>query len=44
MDQPGNFAAWVAGVDEVYVYSFNGSWFDIGDFKSLEEANNYYKQ
>ncbi len=41
-DQPGNFIAWLAKNDPVFSYTFDGSWFDIGDFKSLEKANEFY--
>jgi len=42
-DQPGNFVAWLARKYKVFSYTFNGSWFDIGDFDSLELANKHYE-
>lgn len=44
MDQIGNFAAWLCNVEPVYGASLKGTWFDIGDFKSLENANTFYKK
>lgn len=43
-DQPGHFVAWLAKNEKVYAYSFDGTWFDIGDFKSLENADKQYRQ
>ncbi len=42
-DQPGNFVAWLYKREDVFAYVFDTAWFDIGDFKSLEEADRYYK-
>ncbi len=43
-DQPGNFVAWLHKESAVYGYAFDGSWFDIGDFKSLEKANEFFSK
>jgi len=43
-DQPGNFVAWISQKEAVYSYVFDGIWFDIGDFTSLENANVYFKK
>jgi glucose-1-phosphate thymidylyltransferase len=43
-DQPGNFVAWISKKEAVYSYVFDGIWFDIGDFTSLENANSYFKK
>ena len=42
-DQPGHFAAWLSRCSKVYAYSFDGHWFDVGDFDALERANIFYK-
>lgn len=42
-DQPGKYIAWLSKNDKVYCFSFAGTWFDIGDFDSLEKANEFYK-
>jgi glucose-1-phosphate thymidylyltransferase len=44
MDQIGNFAAWLCKLEPVYGVSLEGAWFDIGDFKSLENANAFYEK
>lgn len=41
-DQPGNFVAWLLANSQAYAHAFNGIWFDIGDFKSLENADVYF--
>ena len=42
-DQPGNFVSWLSRKKDVFTYVFDGVWFDIGDFKSLEKADLYFK-
>jgi len=42
-DQPGNFVVWLIANHAAFAYAFNGIWFDIGDFKSLEKADVYFK-
>ncbi len=37
-DSPGFFIEWLIEKMPVYAFTFNGHWFDIGDFESLEEA------
>jgi glucose-1-phosphate thymidylyltransferase len=39
-DQPGNYVAWLYKREPVYVYRFEGQWFDIGDANQLLEADN----
>lgn len=43
-DAMGFFVSWLIGKKNVYAYSFNGSWFDIGSFESLEEAETFYSE
>jgi len=42
-DQPGHYAAWLSRCYKVYAYPFDGHWFDVGDFDSLEKANLFFK-
>ncbi len=42
-DQPGHYAAWLSHKDKVFAYTFDGHWFDVGDFDSLEKANLFYE-
>lgn len=37
-DTSGGYIAWLRGRTEIYGYVFNGSWFDIGDYKYLNAA------
>lgn len=39
-DQPGNYVAWLHTREPVYVYRFDGGWYDIGDPEQLLEADN----
>jgi glucose-1-phosphate thymidylyltransferase len=41
-DQPGNFVAWLIKHYAAFAYTFDGLWFDIGDFQSLEKADKYF--
>ncbi|MDY6966389.1 MAG: nucleotidyltransferase family protein [Halobacteriota archaeon] len=43
-DAMGLFIAWLIKKRDVYAYSFEGRWFDIGGFESLEEAERYYSE
>ncbi|MDY6865843.1 MAG: nucleotidyltransferase family protein [Halobacteriota archaeon] len=43
-DAMGLFIAWLIGKRDVYAYSFEGSWFDIGSFDSLEDADKFYSE
>ena len=38
LDSIGNFIKWLAKNSNVYGYTFNGNWFDIGDIDSYTEA------
>ncbi len=40
-DSPGFFLSWLIKKMNVYAYKFNGRWFDIGDFTSLEKARKF---
>lgn len=37
-DTTGGYIAWLKGRTDIYGYVFNGSWFDIGDYKYLNAA------
>ena len=41
-DAPGYYIRWLHKQDKVYGYIFRGSWYDIGDMKSYQEANKVY--
>lgn len=43
-DAPGNLMKWLAGVDKLFGYVFAGSWYDIGDKMSLENADDEFKR
>ncbi len=43
-DAPGHFVQWLYKKINVYGYVFDGLWFDIGDKKSLQEADAAIKQ
>ena len=43
-DAMGFFVSWLIGKKNVYAYSFNGSWFDVGSFESLKEADMFYSK
>lgn len=38
-DAPGNLMKWLAKVDKLFGYVLSGAWYDIGDMKSLKEAD-----
>ncbi|MFH1847937.1 MAG: nucleotidyltransferase family protein [Candidatus Omnitrophota bacterium] len=42
-DAPGNYIKWLAENDKVYGYVFSDAWYDIGDLKSLKDADEKYK-
>ncbi len=42
-DAPGNYIKWLSRTDKVYGFVFKEKWFDIGDIRSLEEADGLYK-
>jgi glucose-1-phosphate thymidylyltransferase len=39
-DQPGRFVAWLHQREPVYGWTFDETWFDIGDHVQLLEADN----
>jgi glucose-1-phosphate thymidylyltransferase len=43
-DAPGYYLEWMCKVRDFYGYVFSGSWFDIGDIDSYNEANMLYTQ
>lgn len=43
-DAPGYFIQWVYQTEDVYAYSFDGTWYDIGDLKSYETANDLFSK
>ena len=42
-DNPGDFAKWISENSELHGFLFEESWFDIGSFEMLEEANRRYE-
>jgi glucose-1-phosphate thymidylyltransferase len=43
-DKAGNFIKWLYEKEEVFAFVFKEKWFDIGCFKGLDEAKEYYKK
>ncbi len=41
-DAPGNYIKWLSEKGEMYGFVFKEAWYDIGDIKSLKEANKKY--
>ncbi len=41
-DAPGFYLDWLHKESEVYGYRYEGNWFDIGDFESLEKAERVF--
>jgi glucose-1-phosphate thymidylyltransferase len=41
-DATGNYIKWLSETDSIYGFAFRESWYDIGDMKSLEEAERKY--
>jgi glucose-1-phosphate thymidylyltransferase len=42
-DATGNYIKWLSQNSKVFAFAFKEAWYDIGDFKSLEEADKKYK-
>ncbi len=42
-DAPGYFVQWVYKEEDVFAHVFTGTWYDIGDLKSYELANKFYR-
>ena len=42
-DAPGFYVRWLLGKVKIFSLRFEGLWFDIGDIRSLEEANQIFK-
>ena len=43
-DSPGNFIQWLYKNEDVYSYTFDGDWYDIGTPNSYLEANRVFTQ
>lgn len=43
-DAPGYFIQWAYQRTDVYAYPFQGTWYDIGDLASYEQANKVYEK
>lgn len=43
-DAPGYYIHWLMEKLKVFGFIFSGMWYDIGDFKALDEANNTFIQ
>ena len=41
-DAPGNLMKWLSKEDRLFGYVMNKDWYDIGDMKSLKEADKRY--
>jgi glucose-1-phosphate thymidylyltransferase len=41
-DAPGNYIKWLSEKGQMYGFVFKEAWYDIGDIKSLEEAEKKY--
>ncbi|MBI4335710.1 MAG: nucleotidyltransferase family protein [Candidatus Omnitrophica bacterium] len=42
-DAPGNYIRWLSEKGRAYGFVFKEAWYDIGDIKSLQEADKAYK-
>ena len=42
-DAPGHYVRWLLGKVKIFSLQFRGLWYDIGDLKSLEEADQIFK-
>lgn len=43
-DAPGHYIRWLTNKTEIFSFLFSGLWYDIGDLKALEDANNLFKK
>ncbi|MBI3253032.1 MAG: nucleotidyltransferase family protein [Candidatus Omnitrophica bacterium] len=43
-DAPGHYIRWLLKRTEIFGFLFSGSWYDIGDIRSLEEAGRSFHQ
>lgn len=43
-DQPGHYMKWLAGQTKLFGMSLQGTWFDIGDLASYEQANQSFQK
>ncbi|MBW3012133.1 nucleotidyltransferase family protein [Candidatus Woesearchaeota archaeon] len=42
-DKMGHFIEWLCKNDDVYAFTFEGRWFDIGSIESYEQAKHYFE-
>ena len=42
-DAPGNYISWLVGKEDVYGFTFNEEWYDIGDKYTYESIKDSYK-
>lgn len=42
-DKPGEFIQWLYKRDDVFVFPYDGDWFDIGDHETLNRAREFVK-
>ncbi|OGX05240.1 MAG: hypothetical protein A3G87_06515 [Omnitrophica bacterium RIFCSPLOWO2_12_FULL_50_11] len=42
LDAPGFYMEWLSKQTDLFVFSFQGKWFDIGDLDSYQEADAYF--
>jgi len=43
-DAPGHYVRWLMGKTQIFSFLFSGIWYDIGDLKALDEANQIFHQ
>lgn len=43
-DAPGHFIAWLSRKTDVYGFTFDGAWHDIGSLEVYDQANEYYNR
>ncbi len=43
-DAPGHYIGWLQKEKKVYGYAFEGTWYDIGDIRSYEQADREWKR
>ena len=43
-DAPGHYLKWLAAREKLVGFIFKGMWYDIGDLKALEEANEQFSK
>jgi glucose-1-phosphate thymidylyltransferase len=43
-DAPGHYISWLVSADQVFAFSFQGTWYDIGDFESYHKADESFRR